>query len=254
MKVTDRKPSAALREFVLGYKLIESDGGVVNQLLPDTYMALAFRLRGDVRHRDSARLSALPECTVSGLRSSMREIEYGNGASTLVVQLSAVGASHLFREPLHLFFNQTLALDDIDQFGARELHEQVLAAHALPRQIDVVERFLLDRIKERSDDPVIREAIRRISESCGLVRMRALSSDLCLSLDAFEKRFRKAVGATPKQYASIVRMRAIIEKRPADLAQTTYDFEFYDPAHFSKSFKQFTGKTPTDFFTNPTFW
>jgi AraC-like DNA-binding protein len=121
-------------------------------------------------------------------------------------------------------------------------------------RIAALEYFLLDRIKTRSLDPIIGQAIKRISESHGLVRMKALCQDLCLSQDAFEKRFRKCVGATPKQFANIVRMRSVLQQKSPDLAQVAYDHEFYDPSHFSKSFKQFTGKSPSAFFRKPSFW
>jgi AraC-like DNA-binding protein len=254
MKVTDYKPSPALREFVHAYKLIESDAIVNNQLLPDIHVAWAFRLQGDVKQRDSARLSTLPECTVSGLRNTMREIQYDAGARTLVVQLSAIGASHLLREPLHIFYNQTIAYTDVDHSGVEILHEQLLSEDTLTRQINTLEVYLLSRFNGHTIDPVIRESIRRITQSRGLVRIKALSSDLCLSQDAFEKRFRKAVGASPKQYANIVRMRAVVESQPSDLGQIVHDFDFYDPAHFSKSFKLFTGRTPSEFFRAPLFW
>jgi len=254
MKVTDIKPSPALREFVHAYKLIESDAIINNQLLPDIYVALAFRLQGDVRHRESSRLSSLPECTISGLRSTMREIQYDAGARTLVIQFTAIGASYLLREPLHLFYNQTIAFGDIDHSGVEILHEQLLSERTLARQIDALEVYLLNRFAGNPGDPIIRESIKRITQSRGLLRMKTLSNDLCLSQDAFEKRFRKAVGATPKQYANIVRMRSVVQSPPSELAQIIHDFDFYDPAHFSKSFKQFTGKTPSDFFKAPSFW
>jgi AraC-like DNA-binding protein len=254
VKVTDQKPSAALRDYVSAYKLIESDGHIMNQLLPDTSMALAFRLHGDVRQLDRARLTLLPECTVTGLRSAMREIQYDAGAKTLVVLLNPKGASHLFREPLHQFFNQMVSLGDIDGSGVKELYEQLLDAPSFIQQVNVVEGFLLKRINGDPGDPIVDEALRRIDESRGLLRIKALSGDLCLSQDAFEKRFRRGVGASPKQYANIVRLRAIVQKRPTELTQIVYDFDFYDPAHFSKSFKLFTGKTPTEFFRSPSFW
>jgi hypothetical protein len=75
MKVTDYMPSPLLREFVLGYKLIESQDSVVNHVLPDTSLALAFRLEGNVNYLVDQRALPIAPISLSGLRNNMREIE-----------------------------------------------------------------------------------------------------------------------------------------------------------------------------------
>lgn len=253
LKVTDCQPSPPLRDYVQGYKLIESGDGVVNHLLPGTGLALAFRLKGDVSHINGSNINALPLSTVSGLRSAMREIKYGKEAKTLVVLFSAIGAARVFNQPLHSFYDQTLALEDVGM-DVQELQDSLLSALGFRRQIQIIEAYLYKRIMSNPHDPLIAAAIKKINASRGVIRVKQLSDDLCLSQDAFEKRFRKAVGATAKQYAGIVRMHAIIKHKPDELAQVSCDLEFYDRAHFTKSFKQFTGKTPTDFFNGPSYW
>jgi methylphosphotriester-DNA--protein-cysteine methyltransferase len=83
-----------------------------------------------------------------------------------------------------------------------------------------------------------------------------LANNLCISNDAFEKRFRKAIGTSPKQFSSIIRMKSIInQKQPG---QTFTDLAissgYFDQPHFNKDFKLFTGQTPLDFFKAPPAW
>jgi len=279
MKVTDYHSSPALRDFVLGYKLIESQDGIVNQLLPDTSLAIAFRLQGHVSQISNGKMNPLPLASVSGLRNSMREIQYEKHTRTLVALLSPIGASQLLAEPLHHLYNQTVALDDVSTTNTAPLLDKLMSAPAVNEQVAFVDHHLETMVSAHlrnaaprrtlrpngfhpnqkvpgtfPSDAVIERAVMVISDSKGLVRMHVLCEHLCLSQDAFEKRFRKVVGSTPKQFANIVRMRSIIDHKSPDLMEIAYEHEFYDQAHFSKSFKQFTGKNPTEFFKKPDFW
>jgi methylphosphotriester-DNA--protein-cysteine methyltransferase len=75
-----------------------------------------------------------------------------------------------------------------------------------------------------------------------------------MSLDPFEKRFRKVIGATPKQFGDIIRMKALIERRRNQdlLVNTALEAGFFDQSHFIRTFKKFTGKTPRHFFNSDT--
>jgi AraC-like DNA-binding protein len=65
-----------------------------------------------------------------------------------------------------------------------------------------------------------------------------------------EKRFRQAVGTSPKKFASIVRFKHVIQRYDSgrSLTELAYEAGFYDQAHFIKEFKIFTGDTPEGFF------
>jgi methylphosphotriester-DNA--protein-cysteine methyltransferase len=74
---------------------------------------------------------------------------------------------------------------------------------------------------------------------------------LHISQSALEKRFRQAVGASPKKFASIVRLKSVIKQYDGANSLTALGYEagFYDQAHFIKEFKAFTGDTPEKFFS-----
>lgn len=65
-----------------------------------------------------------------------------------------------------------------------------------------------------------------------------------LSQDALEKRFRRVVGATPKQYASVVRLRRAVEAfgTGRSLTQISLDAGYCDQSHFIRHFRQVTGE------------
>ena len=92
------------------------------------------------------------------------------------------------------------------------------------------------------------EAVRRIYQQKGNVRIKQLSTELYISQSPFEKRFRKIVGTSPKKFADIVRFNTVLHdlNTPRTLLDICYDHHFFDQAHFINDFKKYTGSTPEE--------
>lgn len=257
MNIHDIKPTPELRSFISGYKIIESDTDRINRVLPDTSLALAFRLRGENTYHKDDESKTLPTITVSGLRKSPRLIGYASNTSTLVVRFKVGGASAFFRDPLHHLFAESVSLDElIPPSEVSKINDQIHEASNYTEAIAIVERFLLRMISQPASDKLVTAAVDRITHSNGFVRIRELADDLCISQDAFEKRFRKIVGATPKQFASIVRLSTIVKhtRQRDQLLDAALNTGFFDQAHFIKAFKEFTGQTPSEFIQSGQAW
>ncbi|UFH56849.1 helix-turn-helix domain-containing protein [Spirosoma sp. KNUC1025] len=250
-------PSDPLKPFVKLFMLIESEQGVVNRLLPSTSMVLAFRCRGSVRYADGYDRTALPASVVTGLRNSLRLMDYSRGAATLLVIFQEGGAAALFRESLHELFGISVSLDNlIHPSVVSELEDRIAEAKSSRQRISIVEQFLLARLLTPSTDRLVQAAIEQIRLSKGTVRMKELLNNFAISQDPFEKRFRRIVGTSPKQFSAIVRLRTLIEQYSPQqsLTETAHLAGYFDQAHFIKDFKTFTGQTPAHFFKNGTYW
>jgi methylphosphotriester-DNA--protein-cysteine methyltransferase len=101
-------------------------------------------------------------------------------------------------------------------------------------------------------DEMVFAALELIHKSKGNIRIRGLMQQLHISQSPLEKRFRKAAGASPKKFASIVRLRHAIQNYngSGSFTELGYESGFYDQAHFIKEFKTFTGETPEIFFSS----
>lgn len=172
--------------------------------------------------------------------------------SNLIVVFKPGGASAFFRESLHEVAHDIVSLQDFSHYGNMDqLEEQLSLAKTNTDRIWRVERFLLSKL-QRQNDHAIHESIRIIHLNKGVIRIKELAAQLFMSLDVFEKRFRKATGATPKHFCYIVRMtHAIQTVSHSRLVDLSLDLGYYDQAHFTKDFKNFTGLTPLEFTRNP---
>jgi AraC-like DNA-binding protein len=256
MIVQDFIPARILRPFIKTYRIIESQEGLTNRVLPNTSLALAFRLKGQNSYSTASGVSDLPGTTLSGLRKSVRLINYSKNASTLIVLFKECGASYFFKEPLHELFESSIPLDSIINPVELTLIEELLeAAQNNSQRVAIVDQFLTKKLAPFNPDKLVSEAVAKIHVAKGFIRIKELADTLCISNDAFEKRFRKIVGSSPKQFAAIARLSSIVRhEKKGRLLDIAFDAGYYDQAHFNKDFKVFTGQTPTDFYKAPRFW
>ena len=92
--------------------------------------------------------------------------------------------------------------------------------------------------------------------------MPATSVTELASIACFERLFNELIGANPKEYARIVRLKLLQHDfENINLAQLAYQCGYADQSHFIREFKQFSGYTPlallnvcepySDLFNNP---
>ncbi|SFO48558.1 transcriptional regulator, AraC family [Chitinophaga sp. YR627] len=253
MHIEQYKPVALLLPFIRSIMIIESEHALQNEVLPDTSLVMAFCLKGSVAASD---YGTLPSAVIAGLRKTSRSLSYASHTANLLVVFREDGAAAFFKAPLHELFGASAALDNfIDKQILNDISEQLAEATDHANAVHRIQEFLLTLWKQSAPDLLVHTAIGQIRELNGNVRIKALLSHLHISQDAFEKRFRRITGATPKQFAAIVRLRSLIARsNDATLTETAYDAGYFDQAHFIKDFKAFTGKTPGEFYRSGNFW
>src|SRR5262245_56829811 len=100
MKIERHIPSDILKPFIKTFMMIESENGMVNKVLPDTSIVMAFRYKG-ITYSGSDNKSRLPTAAISGLTKSIRFLDYSKETATVVVVFNEGGATAFFNQPLH---------------------------------------------------------------------------------------------------------------------------------------------------------
>ncbi|MEN2414295.1 helix-turn-helix transcriptional regulator [Flavobacterium mesophilum] len=257
MKITDFSPTESLKPFIKTYRIIESQDELVNRVLPGTSLTIAFRCKGEVNYIKENYPDKLSVSTISGIRKSVRLIHYSKNTTTLIILFKETGATAFFKEPLHELFEESVPLDNfIPQQKINPIEELLAETKNHNQKIAIIEQFLLSKLYNYKPDKLISAAISLIQSKKGNVKIKELADTLFISQDAFEKRFRKTVGSSPKQFCSVIRMKAIIDQKQQNknLIDLAIDAGYFDQPHFNKDFKLFTGQTPGEFFNFPSFW
>jgi AraC-like DNA-binding protein len=257
MLIQKFSPSVALIPFIKAYVIIESDSETHSHTLPDTSMVMAFRYQGNISKTDEQGRTSLPVSSVAGLRKSSREFTYARNTANFLVVFKEGGFAALSRVPAHELFGLNISNDNI--FSASEVNEileRLSAAKGDRMKIKIIEAFLFSKLRNYKTDLLVTTAIDFVRQQQGIIRIKDLAASLHISQDPFEKRFRSIVGSTPKQYASIVRLRSLLQNYASypSLTEASYAAGYFDQSHFIKDFRIFTGKSPKEFFKSGEFW
>jgi AraC-like DNA-binding protein len=257
MKVEKFPPSTALLPFVREFIIIESDLGTDSSTIPDTSMVMSFRYKGKVQLMYGDEKTTLPATVVSGLRRSSRHFMYEENTSNLLVVFTEGGINAFSKTPAHELFEQHIHSGNLFHSSTlNEILQRLAEAATSTDRIKIMQSFLLKHLTNNKADLLINNALQVIKRQNGIVRIKDLATSFYISQDAFEKRFRATVGSTPKQYASIVRLRHLIKTFPSyhSLTDASYEAGYFDQSHFIKDFRLFTGQTPGDFFRSAQYW
>ncbi len=239
-------PGPQLATFVRCFEVIETAEPMTRTLLPEPGLVVALRYAGTAAALETGAPRASPRCAIVGMRSSARRMQSSAGGM-IVARLRPGHSERFLRAAAHELFGETCSLDqvvhprEVDRASSR-----IMAARSDAERIAIFEGFLLAGSERRPADPLVLRALAALDESAGCIRITALARIAGLSQDALEKRFRRAVGATPKQYASIVRLRRAIAayETGRSLTEVAIDAGYCDQSHFNRHFRQVTGEAP----------
>ncbi|HTQ65995.1 MAG TPA: helix-turn-helix domain-containing protein [Puia sp.] len=253
MKFNTYIPCDILKPFVKSFAVQETTEENTYKVLPDTGLVIGFQYKGKLSRLQNETETPLSISGVSGLADHSRTFKNSPDIGTVLIFFKEAGATQFFRQPLHELFRESVSLDN---FMLRSelifLEEQLAEAMTDTQRIASVEHFLISRMTNTEPDKLVLAALALIHKSKGNIRIKELTEQLFISQSPLEKRFRQALGASPKKFASIVRLKNVIQQYDSvnSLTELGYETGFYDQAHFIKEFKTFTGDTPEKYFSD----
>jgi len=140
--------------------------------------------------------------------------------------------------------------------GAAILRERLMVGGSPEARLDVLERWLMQRLlRRRHRDQAIAWAVRMIERRPN-VRMHDIAARIGRSSRWFIDRFASEVGLTPKTFSRVRRFQAAVGLMHArsgiDFADLALSLGYADQAHFSHEFRAIGGITPTAYLAGRT--
>src|SRR5688500_9939681 len=164
-------PCQQLSGYISKYWIVESGSGMQNLLLPDTAVAMAFRLKGRTGLVIEKDVNPLSFSTVSGLRNTPRKVSYDRNSEMLIVLFKATGISSFLPVAPHETFGETVDLRElVGQDAISRVEDLLLSTTDDHLRITLIDKFLLSLVKPKSDRMVL-AAVRQIVDTKGAVRI-----------------------------------------------------------------------------------
>jgi AraC-like DNA-binding protein len=148
--------------------------------------------------------------------------------------------------------------DQMTDFGSvvgrsgDELAERMLTAADNASRVAILSVFLVARLDANKRElPPVFSSINEIITMRGLVDVKDLASDHCLSNRQFERKVKEFSGFSPKLYSRIIRFQTALKYYGSErsLTDIAYDCGYYDQSHFISDFKEFSGYSPKAYFS-----
>ncbi|MFL6531293.1 MAG: DUF6597 domain-containing transcriptional factor [Chthoniobacterales bacterium] len=225
-----------------------------NMILPDGAVELIINL-GDPQKlcdpADHRRATTFRHSWISGERVAPLVIDEIGVVHLIGVRLRPAGAWPLLGIPVSEFTGQVVELDAVLGREIELLREQLGSAADDDARFDLVERWLIERIRPRTaPTPAVTYALGVIGRG-GAMRVGDIAADAGVSHKHLLREFDRCVGLAPKSFARLCSFQRAIkwigDKPNVEWADAAVACGYYDQAHFIHEFRAFSGLTPASY-------
>ena len=120
-------------------------------------------------------------------------------------------------------------------------------------RVAVIESFLLASMRNRKKEDhylrIVHDAIGEYTGTGMQLNTSEIAEKLFTSSKSINRYFNRVIGTSPKTYFSVLRSRKALTAMISDRSSfKPWDYGYYDPAHFYKEIKKFTGRKISDVF------
>jgi AraC-like DNA-binding protein len=188
----------------------------------------------------------------SGLHQGPIDTEAPHGNALLGIAFTARGTFPWLGDRMDGLSDRIIALADALGDGALRLRERLLNTAALEARFQVVERWLITRLKPRCIvHPAVRWAVDRIAATGGRMSIEGLATQTGFTRKHLGNLFQRQVGLSPKSLARVHRFRgalALLDRADGQVpwAELAEQCGFYDQSHLINEFRRFTGLSPVE--------
>jgi AraC-like DNA-binding protein len=231
----------------------ETDLGLRQRILPDACVELVIHFHDPFRNRfGNVPMNLQPQSFVVGQMKQFLEIEPSGRSGFVAVRFHARGAYRFFRPPLIEITNSVVDLNEIWNRRATEYTERVAIARGMSARMRVVEQMLLEALQENGRrDCAVERGVHLIQSAGEPITIKELASTIGLSSRQLARRFKNAIGLSPKEFVRLDRfIRAARRLRggtESKFTETAHACDYFDQPHFNNDFREFSGMTPTEF-------
>lgn len=251
-------PHPDLASLVKCYWTLEVPAEAATQkqrIVPDGCLEMFFILGKDVkRYTSGDEFIIQPRDMVLGQITKPFFIEPTGYVHSFAVRFYPYGFANFVSMPISRLANKETPLASL--FGkvtAKALSQKINKAKDTGARIKIIEEFLFGRMHEAASiDNIVKTTVDTMLLTKGGTSIKAVLRDNPTKRRQLERKFLRSIGMSPKQLGKVIRLQTALKMmhtdHPESLTKIAYESDYYDQAHFTKDFKEFTGTTPGEFF------
>lgn len=255
MKEVHFNPSEALRPYVNSIMVMESDASEGKTTIPlyaDGYPGIMFQQsKNDFYFLPKGK--KLSELFLYGQTVDPASMEVEGPFDFIIFQLYPFASKYLLDVDPRALNDDCFDLLELKHVDVESLANKLRSTTVFEERVEIVTELMIQLIEHyqvRQDDRIQR-AISIILENKGQSSIAEVRDQVFVAERTFERQFTSQVGLSPKQFAKIVQFKSSLqllnEENYSQLLDVGLDSGFADQSHFIRSFKKYTGQTPSEF-------
>jgi AraC-like DNA-binding protein len=217
------------------------------RIIPSTKIDLLFYyLDPFVQHRNNS-TEKIPLNVVHGQMTKPVEVSATGKTGIIIFSFYPWGLAPFVDNPTYEFTDNTIDSGFIFDFKViNELRSKILESKNNYERVNHIQKFLINRICEKSVDKFVIYLSKIINESYAKIRLNKVAKNYNISRRHLQRRFSTATGLSPKQFAEIIRFqKALYLKRSGyHWNEIAENCGYYDQSHFIKEVKSYAGISP----------
>ncbi|MCD7973197.1 MAG: helix-turn-helix domain-containing protein [Candidatus Azobacteroides sp.] len=217
---------------------------VRQNILPDGCVDIIFSFGDPLENQFSLRSPYL-----IGTMTAPLIIHYSGKINMLGIRFKPAAITVFTKVPVFEFTNSRIDLISVNTLFNPEFYEMLEEAERLEEKINRLDAYFITKLSDMYvPDERITHAVKCIRQQAGNVSVPELSREVCLCQRQFERRFKNAVGISPKSFSRITRFQEVyhkIKKKQTEetLSELAEKYGYYDHSHLIKEIRQYTGNS-----------
>ncbi len=229
----------------------------VSQISPSGYPELIYHFGDSVSvcssEEGSPKVSY--DSFIAGQITQSIHLYFDNHINSLCVKLQPYTLKALFKIKSSEFTNRATSLKDISPKMQDDIYARISEADNDNMRIRIIENHLRMLLKKNSDsiNSVTCAAVNHLKDNINR-NTGGLGQIMDKSSRTIQRRVLEDVGVSPKFLERIFRFNKayylIKHNRDLDLQDISFYLDYYDLSHLINEFKEFTGRSPVNYFKN----
>lgn len=187
---------------------------------------------------------------IIGTITSFLDVSYYAGmVQMLGIRFRPNGITAFTRTPIFELTDKSVELALMETLFDKHFYERLPEILNMRKRIVYIESYLISRLPNCFiSEKRIDYAVKYIRKANGLVSVKQIAEEACLSERQLERRFKSAIGISPKTFSRIMKFKHAVDYLrycPKDSLYTAaLECGYFDHSHLIKDFKAFGGALP----------
>lgn len=249
-------PHPGLHSHVGCYWILKTDARFATRqevIIPDGYGEIIFNLGAPYPWQPAGCPAPriIRDTHLVGQRDTSVTVKLPARLYQVGVKLKPAAMRSLLGLPPTGLTNCLVHASDVGGHALAELAERLYEASSEHRQVQLLDDFFgQKRGGQVEADAVTEQALHRILDQKGILRVDEVKNELNVDYRTLERRFKATTGLTPKEFARIIRFKNAYKAFRGNQAKDPFfflDWGYYDQSHYIREFRHFMGSAPGAF-------